>query len=63
MQTRLGGEHDPLKIVQESEIWTYYEMVYAQTRIPPKKCDKENSLGFWDPNGSPDPRPRNLTKW
>ena len=36
----MGGEGDPLGIVQEIEIWLYYQMVNAQTRICP---------GEWDP--------------
>ena len=35
----LDGKGDPLGIVQEIEIWPYYQMVYAQTRI----CSRE-----WD---------------
>ena len=30
-------------------------MVYPQTRICPGKWDAQNSLGFWDPNRSPNP--------
>ena len=32
-EARLGGEGDPLEIVQEIKIWPNYQMVYAQTRI------------------------------
>ena len=28
-------------------------MLYAQPRIHPRKCNVQNSLGFWDTNGSP----------
>ena len=28
-------------------------MIYAQPRISPRKWDVQNSLGFWDTNGSP----------
>ena len=33
----LSGESDPLIIVQEIEIWSYYKIVYIQTRIRPRK--------------------------
>ena len=32
-QTWLGGQGNPLGIVQEIEIWPYEQMVYAQHRI------------------------------
>ena len=35
----LGGKGIPLGIVQEIEIWSYYQMVYAQTKIHPEECD------------------------
>ena len=38
--------------MQEIRIWPYYQMVYAQNRIHNKEWDAENSLGFWDTNGS-----------
>ena len=41
-----GGEGDSLGIVQEIEIWPYYEMVYAQIRIRPGEWDTQDSLGF-----------------
>ena len=43
-QIWMGGEWDPLGIVQENEIYLYYQMIYAQTRI--LECDTENFLGF-----------------
>ena len=52
-KTWLGGEYYPLRIVQEIEIWPYYQMVYAETRISSGKCEAQNSLGFWDTNRSP----------
>ena len=33
--TRLGGQVDPLGIVQEIEIWPYEQMVYVQSSICP----------------------------
>ena len=51
----MGGKGDPLGIVQESEIWPYDQMVYAQTRICPRNWDAQNSLGFWDTDRSPNP--------
>ena len=29
----LGEEGDPLGVVQENEIWPYYQIVYEQARI------------------------------
>ena len=37
--TQLGGQGEPLEIVQEIEIWPYKQMVYAQPRINPGKWD------------------------
>ena len=37
---------DPLGIVQEIEIRTYYQMVYALNRIHPVEKDAKNF--FWD---------------
>ena len=52
---RLGGENYPLGIVQEIEIWPYYQMLYTQTRICPGKWDTHNSLEFCDTINSPNP--------
>ena len=49
------GKGDPLGIVQELKIWLYYQIVSAQTRISPKKCDPENSQVFSDTNRSLNP--------
>ena len=46
---RLGGEGDPLGIVQETE------MVYAQIRIFPRKWNAGTSPRLWNKNGSPNP--------
>ena len=35
----IGGKDDPLGIVQELNVWVYYQMIYAQTRIHPRKWD------------------------
>ena len=35
----MGGESDPLGIVQEIEIWPYIQMVYTQIRIRRKEWD------------------------
>ena len=32
-----GGKGDSLGIVQEIDIWPYYQMVYAQTRTHPRE--------------------------
>ena len=45
-QAWMGGKGDPLEIVQGTEIWSYYQMVYAQTRIRPRDRAAYNSLGF-----------------
>ena len=42
------------------EIWPYYKMVYAQTRIHPKEWNAWYSLEFWSTNRSPNP---DQTKW
>ena len=47
------GERNSLGIVQEIEIWPCEQVVYAQPRICPRKWNAQNSLGFWDTNGSP----------
>ena len=44
----LGWKVKPLRIVQEIKIWPYWLMVYAQTRISPRKWNSKNSLGQWD---------------
>ena len=49
----LGKKGDPLVIGQEIQIQPYFQMVFVQTRIYPRKCDPWNSLAFWDTNGSP----------
>ena len=49
----MGGEGDPLRIVQEIEIWLYEQVVHAQTSIFPGKWDTQSSLGVLDTNGSP----------
>ena len=36
---QLGGKGDLLVTVQKFEIWTYYLMVYAQTRIYQRERD------------------------
>ena len=49
----MGGEGDPLGIVQEIEIWPYEQVVYAQPRICSGEWDTQTSLGFWDTSRSP----------
>ena len=36
-KSKLKGQCDPLRDVQEIEIWPYEQMVYAQPRICPRK--------------------------
>ena len=54
-KTWLSGEGDPVGFAQEIQIWLYYQMVYAQTRIRLGERDMQNSLRFWDVNRSPNP--------
>ena len=35
-----GGKVDPLWTVQKINIWPQHQMVYAQTRIVPRKWDE-----------------------
>ena len=46
LATRLSGQVDPPRIVQEIEIWPYELMVYVQLEICPREWDAQNSLGF-----------------
>ena len=50
--TRVGGEDDPLGIVQGDWIWPYEQMIYAQPRINPGKWDTQTCTGFSGTNGS-----------
>ena len=50
---QLGGQGDPLEIVQEIKIRSNKWLVYAQLRICCKKWDAQTPMGFWDTNGSP----------
>ena len=45
-----GGGGDPLGIVQEMEIWQYYQRVYPLTRISPEEWETHNFPGFGDTN-------------
>ena len=49
----MGGEGDPLGIVQEIEVWPYKQMIYAQPGICPREWDTQTPLGFWHTNWSP----------
>ena len=35
----LSGKGDPLWIVQKIKIWSYYQMIYAKTRIHSREWD------------------------
>ena len=48
-----GKESWPLGIMQEIEIWPFYEIVYPQTRICPREWDRPRSLELWDTSRSP----------
>ena len=50
---KLGGQGDPLEIVQETEVWPYKQMVYVQPSICPGEWEAQTPLGFGDTNGSP----------
>ena len=55
-------------IVQETEIWPYYQMVYAHTKIHTRKWGEQNSLKLWDTNGSLSPtqktnRQKIISEW
>ena len=54
-KTRLGGKGDPQKIVQEVEIWPYYPMIYARTRMRPREWDVRYFLRFLYINEPPNP--------
>ena len=34
---QLGGKDDSLGIVQKTEFWPFYQIMYAQNRIRPRK--------------------------
>ena len=44
--------------MQEIDIWPYYQMVCAQTKIHPGEWDAQNSQGFCDTNRSSNPVPK-----
>ena len=50
---------DPQGIVQENEIWPFYQMVYTQARICPEEWNAQNSQGLYDTNTS---QPEDETK-
>ena len=39
--------------MQENEIWPCKQVIYAKLKIHLGERDAQNSLGFWDINGSP----------
>ena len=47
----LGGNGDPLENMLEIKIWSYLQIVHAQTRICYGKWDVYNSQGVWNTNG------------
>ena len=50
IELTLGGQSDPLGIVQEAKIWPCEQIVYAQHGIHPDKWDAQKSGGFWETN-------------
>ena len=53
IETKLGGEGDPLGVVKEAQIWPYKQMEYRQLGVCPEKWETQNFLGFWNTKGSP----------
>ena len=51
-ETREGVESDPLGIVQEIDIWPYYQMVYPK---PESFLEKETHKILWDFEKQTDP--------
>ena len=49
----MGGQSDPLGIVQEIEIWPYKQMVYAQPNIYHAEWHAQTPLWLWHTNESP----------
>ena len=49
----MGGLGVPLGIMQEVEVWSYKQMVYAHPRICLREWDAQTPLGFQDTNESP----------
>ena len=47
-----GEKSDPLGIVQEIEIWPYYQILHAQSSICPGRWNADISHGFYDGNRS-----------
>ena len=35
---------------ENAKIWSYYQILHAESRNSPRKWDAEDSLGFWDTN-------------
>ena len=46
------SQSDRQGIVQETEIWPYEQMVYAQLSTCPEEWNTQIPLGFWHTNGS-----------
>ena len=48
----MGGQVDPLGIVQEISVWPYEQIVYAQLNISPGEWHTYAPLEFWHTNGT-----------
>ena len=59
MQAWLGEKCDLLEIVQETYIWSCWQMVLAQTKMFPRKLDTNI---FWDCEIQPDDRIQEKTR-
>ena len=59
----MGGEEDPLGILQEIKVWLCEQMVYTQPSVRPAKWEAQTPLGFrhtnWSPNLDQTTRPYN----
>ena len=55
VETWLGGDGNPLRIMQDIELWPYELLAWVQPRIRAEEWDAQNSLGFLDTNRSPNP--------
>ena len=51
--TWLGGQGDPLEILQETEVWPCEHRIYAQPRICSGEWDTQTPLGICNKNGTP----------
>ena len=53
VDTRLDGQGDPLRDMQEIQIWLYEQMVYAKLSTCPREWLTQTPMGCWHTNGAP----------